>query len=314
MGRKQRGPEVRRIHLNPGDLAERGREGVLDPTPVPTPDPILGKVQPRQAAPGGVAERSDPPAKRTRQGPEERHRLLLAMAGYEPLEALGLDRTEDRRRNPGRDPVVRLARRETVGELHRNPGDLDLVRKFPLGWQAGARPDHVGEGEAEVLRVGERFEPAAKAPRACDVRGQAHLEEAGPRVVADQEVLPPRPAFDLAHGLQHGPVAVLEGGIDDERARRQPFGDEDVARRHRVHRSETHPPPGHEGEAEQHHPLEGHDLAPLGVEVGLEVLAGHELACGPLDPLRADPGPRRGRRRPWSRRAPRPRSSAPRTA
>ena len=101
---------------------------------------------------------------------------------------------------------------------------------------------------------------------------------------------PPRPALDLAHGLQHGPVAVLEGGIDDERARRQPFGDEDVARRHRVHRGEAHPAPGHEGEAEQHHPFEGHDLAPSGVEVRFVVLAGHKLARGPLDPLRADPG------------------------
>ena len=55
-----RGGTRRRFHLDPRDLAERGREGIDDPG--------RGEARPREVAPGGVAEWNDPPADRAGQG------------------------------------------------------------------------------------------------------------------------------------------------------------------------------------------------------------------------------------------------------
>ena len=81
-----------------------------------------------------------------------------------------------------------------------------------------------------------------------------------------------------------------KGAPVTRRPAHEAFGDEDRPRRRAVHRREPDPAPRHDGEAVQHHPLQGHDLAPLGVELRLVVLAGHEIARGPLDPLGPDPG------------------------
>ena len=82
------------VHLDPRDLAERGRERIDDPG--------RREARPREAAPGGVAERNDPPADRAGQRPQERDRLLLAAPGHEPFERRGLKGAEDGPARSGR--------------------------------------------------------------------------------------------------------------------------------------------------------------------------------------------------------------------
>ena len=109
----QVGPEVGGADLNARNLVQGRREG--------GGEAVRGEVRPGETTPGGVAERNDSPADRARQGPQQRHRLLFPAAGHEPFESLGLEGSEDRGRDPGRDPVVRVLRREAVGERDGNP-------------------------------------------------------------------------------------------------------------------------------------------------------------------------------------------------
>ena len=184
----QVGPEVGGADLNARNLVQGRREG--------GGEAVRGEVRPGETTPGGVAERNDSPADRARQGPQQRHRLLFPAAGHEPFESLGLEGSEDRGRDPGRDPVVRVLRREAVGERDGNPRHLDLVRELPRGRQPGSGPDQIAEREAEALRIGQRIVPAPEAAFALDFLGNPGLEEAGAGLVADEEVLPPSPSLD----------------------------------------------------------------------------------------------------------------------
>ncbi len=130
--------------------------------------------------------------------------------------------------------------------------------------------------------------PDVEVPLRHDVGRDAGVEEGEQVVLADEQIPAPGAFLDLGQlGAQRGVVAdevVLGLPITlDERV-----AQEQLARLLRVDGRVPHAAPGHERQAVERHPLEGHRRTPLGVPVRLAVGALDQVPRDPLDRLGLD--------------------------
>ena len=312
-GGQQIGPELGGFHLDSRHLPQRRREGGGKAG--------RGQVRPREAAPGGVAERKrsagGPGAGRVRRSATA---FSSRMAGHEPLEALALEGAEHGGRDPGGDPVVRLFRRESGRRSEPGP---PRPRSRPESPRPPAAAPRAGAGPSSAKHRSsgspQRLVPAPEAPRSL-ATSSADRRSSKKRARASS---PARRSFRRARrsiSRTRSSIARLYGARtgrigDETRPPSSPSDDED----------RRAPPAGSTGanrtrrrgtrvRPKQHHPLERHHLAPLRRRSAARSTRGSRARARPARPTAGGSGPRRGRIRPTSPRAPRPRSSAPRTA
>ena len=209
---------------------------------------------------------------------------------HQPLQALGWQRRQQRRRHPQGHAVTGVVGFEVVTQGQGQVAQVQGVRVMRGGDFTGLAGQHVFFTHDQQLRVFLAVDliPTVKGGGLVNLCGQARIVKGVQGFFVGQDVATAGLGFQLVELLQQFLVGRQALGTGLNLAAHQAFTNKQLTGHHRVNRPVMHRPAPDHDQPEQGDLLKGHHLAALLLPMGFEVVFLDQMPGQRLDPVGVD--------------------------
>lgn len=195
-------------------------------------------------------------------------------ARHQPLQALGRQRRQQRRRYTQGDAIARVVGFEVVAQGQRQVTQVQGVRIMRSGNLTGLAGQHIFFAHDQQVRVFLAVDlvPAVERGGLVNLRWQARIVERVEGFFVGEDVATAGLGFQFVELLQQALVGCQALGAGLNLTAYQAFPDKQLAGHHRVNRPVMHRPAPDHNQPEQGDLLKRHHLAALLLPMGFEVV------------------------------------------